>query len=39
VNFRTSAEDVRALPPLVVRIGKSVDAELRPQALRAPAAL
>jgi glutamate/tyrosine decarboxylase-like PLP-dependent enzyme len=37
VNFRTSAEDVRALPPLVVRIGKSVDAELRPQALRARA--
>jgi aromatic-L-amino-acid decarboxylase len=37
VNFRTSDADVRALLPLVVRIGRSVDAELRPEALRAPA--
>jgi aromatic-L-amino-acid/L-tryptophan decarboxylase len=34
VNFRTSAADVQALLPLVVRIGKDVDAELRPEALR-----
>ena len=37
VNFRTSAADVRALPPLVVRVGKEVDAVLRPESLRAPA--
>jgi glutamate/tyrosine decarboxylase-like PLP-dependent enzyme len=34
VNFRTSAADVQALPPLVVRIGREVDAELRPEGLR-----
>jgi len=34
VNFRTSASDIRALPPLVVRIGREVDAELRPESLR-----
>jgi glutamate/tyrosine decarboxylase-like PLP-dependent enzyme len=33
VNFRTSSADVAALPPLVVRIGREVDAELRPQSL------
>jgi glutamate/tyrosine decarboxylase-like PLP-dependent enzyme len=32
VNFRTSLPDVHALPPLVVRIGREVDAELRPNA-------
>jgi hypothetical protein len=34
VNFRTSQEDVEALPEIVVRLGRSVDAELRPAALR-----
>lgn len=29
VNFRTTMQDVEALPMLVVRIGKQVDAELR----------
>jgi aromatic-L-amino-acid decarboxylase len=29
VNFRTQIRDLEALPPLVVRIGRSVDAELR----------
>jgi glutamate/tyrosine decarboxylase-like PLP-dependent enzyme len=29
VNFRTTLEDVEALPELVARIGKNVDAELR----------
>ena len=31
VNFRTSRADVEALPPLVVRLGKQVDDELRPE--------
>jgi glutamate/tyrosine decarboxylase-like PLP-dependent enzyme len=30
VNFRTSLEDVEALPPLVIRIGRQVDAAMRP---------
>lgn len=34
VNFRTSSADVHALPPLVVRVGKEVDAALRPEGLR-----
>jgi aromatic-L-amino-acid decarboxylase len=34
VNFRTSLKDVEALLPLVVRIGRDVDLELRPQTLR-----
>jgi aromatic-L-amino-acid/L-tryptophan decarboxylase len=29
VNFRTSAEDIEALPALVVRLGKEVDSLLR----------
>jgi aromatic-L-amino-acid/L-tryptophan decarboxylase len=29
VNFRSSAEDVNALPALIVRLGKEADAELR----------
>lgn len=33
VNFRTTLEDVEALPALVVRLGKQVDAELRPTSL------
>ncbi len=39
VNFRTSSADIRALPPLVVRIGKEVDAELRPAGLRTGASI
>src|SRR6202167_1126925 len=31
VNFRTSLEDVEALLPLVVKMGKDVDAGLRPR--------
>ncbi|RIK32777.1 MAG: aspartate aminotransferase family protein [Chloroflexi bacterium] len=31
VNFRTTAEDIAALPEIVVRIGQQVDAELRPE--------
>jgi glutamate/tyrosine decarboxylase-like PLP-dependent enzyme len=30
VNFRTSLEDVEALPALVTRIGGEVDADMRP---------
>jgi len=32
VNFRTSAEDIEALPEIVTRLGGAVDAELRPAA-------
>ena len=39
VNFRTSPADIAALPPLVLRIGKEVDAELRPVSLRANASV
>jgi len=31
VNFRTTLEDVEALPGLVVGIGKKIDAEMRPR--------
>lgn len=31
VNFRTSLEDIEALPEIVLRIGREVDAELRPE--------
>jgi aromatic-L-amino-acid decarboxylase len=34
VNFRTSQSDIRALPPLALQIGRQVDAELKPDALR-----
>jgi aromatic-L-amino-acid decarboxylase len=34
VNFRTTRLDIEALPPLVVRLGKRTDAELRPENLR-----
>jgi aromatic-L-amino-acid decarboxylase len=34
VNFRTSLEDLDALLPLIVRLGKEVDSALRPQGLR-----
>jgi len=35
VNFRTSLEDVRALPDIVTRIGSRIDATLRPDYLSA----
>jgi glutamate/tyrosine decarboxylase-like PLP-dependent enzyme len=34
VNFRTSFEDIAALPEIVLRIGREVDAELRPEELK-----
>ena len=34
VNFRTSQSDIQELPPLVFRIGREIDSELRPDALR-----
>ncbi len=34
VNFRTSLEDIEALPRIVTRIGKEIDAEKRPAELR-----
>jgi glutamate/tyrosine decarboxylase-like PLP-dependent enzyme len=34
VNFRTSLEDVRALPDIVTRLGHEVDAALRPDHLK-----
>lgn len=33
VNFRTTLQDIEALLPLVVRLGKQVDGELRPASL------
>jgi glutamate/tyrosine decarboxylase-like PLP-dependent enzyme len=33
VNFRTELHDVNALPPLVVRLGKELDWEMRPTIL------
>jgi glutamate/tyrosine decarboxylase-like PLP-dependent enzyme len=38
VNFRTTRADIEALPPLVVRIGRQVDADLRKQHLSNAAA-
>jgi aromatic-L-amino-acid decarboxylase len=34
VNFRTSLADIEALPEIVSRIGREVDAELRPERLK-----
>jgi aromatic-L-amino-acid/L-tryptophan decarboxylase len=34
VNFRTSLEDIEALPVLVTRIGREVDATIRPENLK-----
>jgi glutamate/tyrosine decarboxylase-like PLP-dependent enzyme len=34
VNFRTSIEDIEALPEIVLRTGREVDAELRPEGFR-----
>ena len=33
VNFRTSLEDVEALPGIVARVGRELDSEMRPQLL------
>jgi glutamate/tyrosine decarboxylase-like PLP-dependent enzyme len=33
VNFRTTRDDVQALPDIVARLGRAVDAELRPAGL------
>jgi hypothetical protein len=35
VNFRTTRSDIEALPRIVVSLGKRLDAEMRPNALRA----
>lgn len=34
VNFRTSLADIEALPEIVVRLGREVDAALRPENIR-----
>lgn len=31
VNFRTTAKDIEALPEIITRIGRALDAEMRPQ--------
>lgn len=37
VNYRTSTDDIDALPEIVTRLGQSLDEEIRPQALRSAA--
>ena len=37
VNFRTTESDIAAIPGIVTRVGRGLDAEMRPTALRAPA--
>ena len=34
VNFRTSLDDIESLPEIVLRIGREVDKELRPEGLK-----
>src|SRR5439155_27033151 len=34
VNFRTTEADVDMIPPLVARLGRALDAERRPDALK-----
>ena len=34
VNFRTTLPDVEALPEIVIRLGRKLDSEIRPSALR-----
>ena len=34
VNFRTSLVDIQALPETIVRLGRALDAEMRPETLR-----
>ncbi|MGB6194495.1 MAG: aminotransferase class V-fold PLP-dependent enzyme, partial [Terracidiphilus sp.] len=36
VNFYTTVDDIEALPPIVIRLGNQVDAELRPVELKSP---
>jgi glutamate/tyrosine decarboxylase-like PLP-dependent enzyme len=36
VNFRTSLQDIEALPEIVTRLGRQVDATLRPEGLSGP---
>ncbi len=36
VNFRTSVEDIEALPEIVTRLGRQVDTALRPEGLSGP---
>jgi glutamate/tyrosine decarboxylase-like PLP-dependent enzyme len=36
VNFRTSLEDIEALPEIVTRLGRQADATLRPEGLSGP---
>jgi hypothetical protein len=33
VNFRTSTDDINALPEIVVREGRAIDASIRPDGL------
>lgn len=37
VNFRTSLEDVEALPEIVTRVGSKIDAAIRSEHLTEPA--
>jgi hypothetical protein len=34
VNFRTKLDDVRALPKVIVEIGRDIDKKIRPKKLR-----
>ncbi len=34
VNFRTTLSDVEALPEIVIRLGRTLDSEMRPSSLR-----
>ncbi|MBV9709735.1 MAG: aminotransferase class V-fold PLP-dependent enzyme [Ktedonobacteraceae bacterium] len=34
VNFRTALEDIEALPGIIIRIGREIDATIRPTALK-----
>jgi hypothetical protein len=36
VNFRTTSADVRATIDVIVRLGRVIDAEMRPAGLRGP---
>jgi hypothetical protein len=37
VNFRTTDADAAAVPDIVARVGRALDAEMRPAPLRAGA--
>jgi hypothetical protein len=36
VNFRTTSADVKATIDVIVRLGRVIDAEMRPAGLRGP---